>query len=178
MSCNACTTTTSAIVALAASSCLVVCGTIAALAAGESSTKTDEGWSTQVRAGDARVTTAAIESDAKKKKVDAPSNAPSKKKVSAPTEKTDNKAVEPAAAKRKDAGAKKDLFQPDPQYEKKYSDEEQVDIYGAKSAVEPPRPLVELGRPQYTSGIYDESSTFLGEKNLLLPGLAIYGDWR
>jgi hypothetical protein len=178
MSCNACTTTTSAIVALAASSCLVVCGTIAALAAGESSTKTDEGWSTQVRAGDARVTTAAIESDAKKKKVDAPSNAPSKKKVSAPTEKTDNKAVEPAAAKRKDAGGKKDLFQPDPQYEKKYSVEEQVDIYGAKSAVEPPRPLVELGRPQYTSGIYDESSTFLGEKNLLLPGLAIYGDWR
>jgi hypothetical protein len=158
-----------------------VCGTIAALAAGESSTKTDEGWSTQVRAGDARVTTAAIEANSKK--VDAPSakkvDAPSKKKVSAPTEKkTDDKAAEPAAAKRKDAGAKKDLFQPDPQYEKKYRVEEQVDIYGAKSAVEPPRPLVELGRPQYTSGIYDESSTFLGEKNLLLPGLAIYGDWR
>ncbi len=173
MSCNACFTTTSAIIALAASGCLVVCGTIAALAAGESSTKTDEGWSTQVRTGDARVTTAAIEANGKK--VDAPS----KKKVSAPTEKKiDNKAADPAAAKRKDAGGKKDLFQPDPQYEKKYSVEEQVDIYGAKSAVEPPRPLVELGRPQYTSGIYDESSTFLGEKNLLLPGLAIYGDWR
>ncbi|MTD94742.1 hypothetical protein GIW81_10405 [Hyphomicrobium sp. xq] len=173
MSCNACSTTTSAIVALAASGCLVVCGTIAALAAGESSTKTDEGWSTEVRTGDARVTTAAIEANAKK--VDAPS----KKKVSAPTEKKiDNKAAEPAAAKRKDTSGKKDLFQPDPQYEKKYSVEEQVDIYGAKSAVEPPRPLVELGRPQYTSGIYDESSTFLGEKNLLLPGLAIYGDWR
>ncbi len=173
MSCNACSTTTSAIIALAASGCLVVCGTIAALAAGESSTKTDEGWSTQVRTGDARVTTAAIEANGKK--VDAPS----KKKVSAPTEKKiDNKAADPAAAKRKDAGGKKDLFQPDPQYEKKYSVEEQVDIYGAKSAVEPPRPLVELGRPQYTSGIYDESSTFLGEKNLLLPGLAIYGDWR
>src|SRR5688572_33394152 len=87
MSCNACTTTTSAIVALAASSCLVVCGTIAALAAGESSTKTDEGWSTQVRTGDARVTTAAIEANAKK--VDAPA----KKKVSAPAEKKiDNKA--------------------------------------------------------------------------------------
>jgi hypothetical protein len=173
MSCNACSTTTSAIVALAASSCLVVCGTIAALAAGESSTKTDEGWSTQVRTGDTRVTTAAIEANAKK--VDPPS----KKKVSAPAEKKiDNKAAEPAAANRKDAGGKKDLFQPDPQYEKKYSVEEQVDIYGAKSAVEPPRPLVELGRPQYTSGIYDESSTFLGEKNLLLPGLAIYGDWR
>ena len=46
---------TSAIIALAASGCLVVCGgTAAELAADESSTKTDEGWSTQVRAGDAR----------------------------------------------------------------------------------------------------------------------------
>ena len=47
-----------------------------------------------------------------------------------------------------------------------------------KSAVEPPRPLLELGRQQYTSGIYDESSTLLGQLNPLLPGLAIYGDWR
>jgi hypothetical protein len=63
-----------------------VCGTTAALAAGENTTTTNEGWSTQVQAGDARVTTAAIEPNAKKadsptaKKVDAPS----KKKVSAP----------------------------------------------------------------------------------------------
>ena len=103
----------------------------------------------------------------------------SRRRSAAPTEKkTADKTAEPAAAKRKDAGGKKDLFQPDPQYEKKYSVEEQVDIYGAKSAVEPPRPLLELGREQYTSGIYDESSTFLGETNPLLPGLAIYGDWR
>src|SRR4029079_18091253 len=142
---------------------------------------TNEGWSTQVQAGDARVTTAAIEPNAKKadsptaKKVDAPS----KKKVSAPAEKkTDDKTAGPAAAKRKDAGGKKDLFQPDPEYEKKYSVEEQVDIYGAKSAVEPPRPLLELGREQYTSGMFDQSSTLLGGTNLLLPGLAIYGDWR
>jgi hypothetical protein len=158
-----------------------VCGTTAALAAGENTTTTNEGWSTQVQAGDARVTTAAIEPNAKKadsptaKKVDAPS----KKKVSAPAEKkTDDKTAGPAAAKRKDAGGKKDLFQPDPQYEKKYSVEEQVDIYGAKSAVEPPRPLLELGREQYTSGMFDASSTLLGDTNLLLPGLAIYGDWR
>jgi hypothetical protein len=158
-----------------------VCGTTAALAAGENTTTTNEGWSTQVQAGDARVTTAAIEPNAKKadsptaKKVDAPS----KKKVSAPAEKkTDDKTAGPAAAKRKDAGGKKDLFQPDPQYEKKYSVEEQVDIYGAKSAVEPPRPLLELCREQYTSGMFDASSTLLGDTNLLLPGLAIYGDWR
>ncbi len=117
------------------------------------------------------------------KKVDAPSekkvDAPSEKKVIPPSKKKNaDDTAGPAAAKRKDAGGKKDLFQPDPQYEKNYSVEEQVDIYGAKSAVEPPRPLLELGREQYTSGIYDESSTLLGGTNLLLPGLAIYGDWR
>jgi len=71
-----------------------------------------------------------------------------------------------------------DAFQPDPQYEAKYNAEGQLDIYGAKTAIAPPRPLLELGRQQYTSGAYDASSTFLGEKNPLLPGLAIYGDWR
>jgi hypothetical protein len=43
--------------------------------------------------------------------------------------------------------------------------------------VEPPRPL-ELGRQQYTAGLYPESGTVLGELNPLLPGLSIYGDWR
>lgn len=69
-------------------------------------------------------------------------------------------------------------FRPGPEYSGKYSAEEQVDIYGAKMAVEAPRPLLEVGREQYTSGAYGESSTFLGELNPLLPGLAIYGDWR
>ena len=69
-------------------------------------------------------------------------------------------------------------FRPDPQYDAKYNAQGQVDIYGAKSVVEPPRPLLELGRQQYTSGLYDESSTLLGKLNPLLPGLAIYGDWR
>ena len=69
-------------------------------------------------------------------------------------------------------------FQPGPQYETGYDAQEQVEIYGGKSAVEPPRPLLEIGREQYTSGIYDESSTVLGQLNPLLPGLAIYGDWR
>ena len=69
-------------------------------------------------------------------------------------------------------------FRPGPQYETTYDAEEQANIYGAKSAVEPPRPLLEIGREQYTSGMYDQSSTLLGELNPLLPGLAIYGDWR
>ena len=53
-----------------------------------------------------------------------------------------------------------------------------LDVYGAKTAVEPPRPPLEIGREQYTSGQYDESSSFLVKINPLLPGLAVYGDWR
>ena len=90
---------------------------------------------------------------------------------------TDNTA-EPAASTRSNVDGKEDLFRPGPQYDKNYDAKSKVDIYGAKSVVEPPRPPVELGRQQYTSGIYDESSTLLGALNPLLPGLAIYGDWR
>ena len=89
----------------------------------------------------------------------------------------------PAGEKKNTAGktqtnTESDLFRPDPQYENDYSAEEQVDIYGGKVAVDPPRPLIELGRQQYTSGLYDPSNTLFGEKNPLLTGLAIYGDWR
>ena len=87
-------------------------------------------------------------------------------------------AVEPAAAKGGSTHSKEDLFRPDPLYEVKYDAKAQTDIYGAKTEVDPPRPLLELGRPQYTSGAYEPSSTLLGELNPLLPGLSIYGDWR
>lgn len=86
--------------------------------------------------------------------------------------------VRRAPRARRKAKEKEDLFRPDPQYQRNYDHLEQVEIYGSKIAVDPPRPPVEIGRQQYTSGIYDESSTILGEKNPLLPGLAIYGDWR
>lgn len=69
-------------------------------------------------------------------------------------------------------------FRPGPQYVTKYNAQEQADVYGAKTVIEPPRPLLEIGREQYTSGIYEKSSTIFGELNPLLPGLAIYGDWR
>jgi hypothetical protein len=82
-----------------------------------------------------------------------------------------------ASSKAKTAG-KDDLFLPGPQYDKNYDAQKNVDIYGAKSAVEPPRPPIELGRQQYTSGAYEESSTLFGQLNPLLPGLAVYGDWR
>jgi len=40
---------------------------------------------------------------------------------------------------------KDDLFLPGPQYDKNYDAEKNVDIYGAKKVVEPPRPPIELG---------------------------------
>ena len=91
--------------------------------------------------------------------------------------------VEPAAAESSSQSRKQDklalaTFRPDPKYDAEYSAEGQIEIYGGKSPVEPPRPPVELGRQQYTSGLYDESSTLLGKLNPLLPGLAVYGDWR
>lgn len=79
---------------------------------------------------------------------------------------------------RKEDKSVHNAFLPGPTYDKHYEASEQLDIYGGKSAVEPPRPLLEIGREQYTSGLYDPSSTFLGELNPLLPGLAVYGDWR
>lgn len=87
---------------------------------------------------------------------------------------------EPAKAspKTKRKPAEKSAFRPDPMYAETYETELQLDIYGGKTAIDPPRPPLELGRQQYTSGAYDESSTLLGELNPLMPGLAIYGDWR
>lgn len=69
-------------------------------------------------------------------------------------------------------------FRPGPEYKDKYDPGEQAEIYGGKVAVEPPRPLLEIGREQYTSGIFDPSSTILGQLNPLMPGLSVYGDWR
>lgn len=171
MTCNAYRArTTTAIIALVASGYLVMSGTTAAEpAAGESSSEaSDAGWLAQVSTGASQV--AAAEDQANLQPVDAGSEKTFEKKTAAKT------AAKAARARGNEKG-KEDLFQADPQYEADYNAEGQVDIYGAKSEVEPPRPL-ELGRQQYTSGLYDESSTLLGEKNPLLPGLAIYGDWR
>jgi hypothetical protein len=96
-----------------------------------------------------------------------------------PEKKAVGNATDPKANTRTNVDGKEDLFLSDPQYdEAHYNAQKQVDVYGAKSVVEPPRPLLELGREQYTSGAYGKSSTLLGEKNPLLPGLSIYGDWR
>ncbi len=126
-------------------------------AADSSSEAKKEGESIQVWPGATQVDPAKDEADAKKKK-------------------TADSTEKPAAGSSEHR--KSDLFRPDPLYEGMYNAKGQVDVYGAKTEVEPPRPPIEIGRQQYTSGGYDESSTLLGEKNPLLPGLAVYGDWR
>jgi hypothetical protein len=125
-----------------------------------------DGWLTQVLPGASRV--------------DSAKDQPDPQYVGAYSEKktADNTAdpAEPTRSKKVDGKA--DPFRPGPQYDKNYDAQGNLDIYGKKSVVEPPRPPIELGRQQYTSGQYDESSTLFGQLNPLLPGLAVYGDWR
>jgi hypothetical protein len=136
---------------------LVLSGTTAEPAASQSNSK--GGWFTEVLSGGSQA-------DAKVGLPD-PQYVGAAPKVPSP----DNTVV---AARKEGKG---DLFRPDPQYDKNYDAQGNVNIYGAKLEVDPPRPL-ELGRQQYTSGEYDKSSTIFGELNPLAPGLAIYGDWR
>ena len=157
---------TTAIIALIAGNYLVMSRSTAEPAAGESTDRPgkNETWIEKSYLG-------ASEFDAKN---DAPEQVDNKagrdgKSITVP--KKSNKS-------RKEDKSVQNAFRPGPKYETKYDAKEQQDIYGAKSAVEPPRPLLELGREQYTSGIYDESSTLLGKLNPLLPGLSVYGDWR
>jgi hypothetical protein len=152
--------TTTAAIGLVAGGYLVMSGTTAGPAAGQSSEVAKGGWSTQVRP------TARVD----------PAESPADVQYVGVSSK--EKTAEPAASTRSKGDGKDDLFLPGPLYDKDYDAKAQVDVYGAKSAVEPPRPPVELGRQQYTSGLYEESSTLFGNLNPLLPGLAIYGDWR
>ena len=141
--------TTTATIALVAGGYLVMSGTTAGPAAGQGSREASKGgWLSQVLPGASRVDPAEDQADAQYV------GAYSKKKPA------DNTA-EPAASTRSKVDGKEDLFLPGPQYDKNYDAKSQVDIYGAKTAVEPPRPL-ELGRQQYTSGLYEESSTLFG----------------
>lgn len=89
-----------------------------------------------------------------------------------------DKTAKRAAGKGSSTAAKEEHFQPDPQYDKIFDPKAQIDIYGSKVEIDTPRPPIEIGRAQYTSGAYDESSTIFGQLNPLLPGLAVYGDWR
>ncbi len=93
-------------------------------------------------------------------------------------QKTASTAKEPAAETVSNEDGKEDLFRPGPQYTKNYNAQKNVDVYGAKTEVEGSRPLLEAGREQYTAGEYNPENSLLGQNNLLIPGLAVYGDWR
>ena len=71
------------------------------------------------------------------------------------------------------------VFSPDPTYEQApYSPEAQIDIYGAKRALNAPRPLIELFRPIYREGPFQEGSDVVGGTNLVAPAFSIFGDLR
>ena len=73
----------------------------------------------------------------------------------------------------------KAVFSPDPSYKQGvYNGEEQVEIYGGKRAVPNPRPLLEIGRPQYRAGPFRKGLTWFGKKNPMMPNLSFYGDVR
>lgn len=155
---------------LVAAGCLALAGVTAAPAAAhDASGAANSDWS-------ARVWLGAAPADPADEQAEANSS------VAHPETSAAKGATAPAPAQNTSEHKKTKLghnaFRPDPQYTASYNFEGQLDIYGAKTEVAPPRPLLELGRQQYTSGEYDASSTLLGEKNPLLPGLSVYGDWR
>jgi len=110
---------TTATIALAAGGYLVMSGMTAEPAAGE-------GWLTEVRPGTAKADPAEDKADPQYLGA-----------------KTGDTADSPARARKK-ADGKEDLFRPGPQYDENYNAQGNVDIYGAKKAVEPPRPPIEL----------------------------------
>jgi hypothetical protein len=72
-----------------------------------------------------------------------------------------------------------DAFKPDPSYaDEDYDIEAQLAIYGGKSEVEAPRPLFELGQPQYVAGQLTEPNTLFGELNPTQFAVQAFGDWR
>jgi hypothetical protein len=155
--------TTFATVALVAGGYFVLSGTTAGPAAGQSSSAKGS-WLTEVLTGTSRA--------------DSKDLADPQYVGASPKKKAADDTADAAARKGGKADGKEDLFRPGPQYDKNYDAKGNVDIYGAKVDVDPPRPPIELGRQQYTSGEYDKSNTVFGELNPLLPGLAVYGDWR
>ena len=71
------------------------------------------------------------------------------------------------------------VFSPDPVYEEQaYDADAQWDIYGGKTAIDAPRPLIEWGNPLYQVGEFGDDYAFMGTNNLMRPGLRAYGDLR
>jgi hypothetical protein len=83
------------------------------------------------------------------------------------------------SSEAKPAKLDKKAFAPDPSYpDKSYDAKAQIQIYGGKSAVPTPRPLVELGRPIYVEGPFKPDLDIVGRKNLVSLSFNVSGDWR
>ena len=70
-------------------------------------------------------------------------------------------------------------FRSDPIYsDDPYEADAQVAIYGGKTEVVSQRPIPEIGRPFYAVGPIGHGYDVIGRKNLLIPHLYGFGDWR
>ncbi|MFT5574588.1 MAG: hypothetical protein ACI89D_000095 [Bermanella sp.] len=71
------------------------------------------------------------------------------------------------------------VFSGDPFYDNRaYDYAAQLEIYGGKSSVDTPRPLLELGRRIYDKGTFPEESYIFGKLNPVSQQFVVYGDWR
>jgi hypothetical protein len=168
--------TATAAIALIAGGYLVMSGTTAEPASAQSSNATNKGGKWAATA--TPVTSAATSSNKADKADKAGAPAEEQYEDAFGEKKTADSAEDPDTSTRSNLDEKGDLFRPGPQYDKAYNAQGNVDVYGAKQNVATSRPILEAGREQYTSGDYSKESALFGEKNLLIPGLAIYGDWR
>ncbi len=69
-------------------------------------------------------------------------------------------------------------FQPQPIITNPLDPHAEGAIYRSKRAVPTQRPLIELGRPLYTGGIYKPARNWFGATNLVMPHFMVYGDFR
>lgn len=51
-------------------------------------------------------------------------------------------------------------------------------VYRGKVPIPTQRPLIELGRPLYTGGVYEPGRNWFGATNLVMPHFMVYGDFR
>lgn len=72
-----------------------------------------------------------------------------------------------------------EAFKSDPSYaDTEYDVGAQLEIYGGKTSIDPPRPLFELGQPQYVAGQLPEPSHAFGKLNPSSFAFQAFGDWR
>lgn len=70
------------------------------------------------------------------------------------------------------------VFRPDPVYENTYDIEEQLKIYGGKTAFPVTRPAIEAGRELYQGGPIGQGGDIFGSLNPTFDEFYVYGDWR